>query len=187
MQNVYNDVAQIRLPIKRRPCLVIPIISSGVHNHSAIPCEDAHTHLSIETYKYTVLYLYLQTEYTSECFFLQTTRWIGVCRIRQGKISQNDISFEVSRGIPGWLPWVCVFCTIFTSAKIPLGAHSALIWPYLRLSKCSGGCDGWNLNALLEEGVAMATHDAPVLHRFMIFTLELRSAMIIMINQLSWT
>ena len=57
MQNVYNDVAQIRLPIKRRPCLVIPIISSGVHNHSAIPCEDAHTHLSIETYKYTV-YMY---------------------------------------------------------------------------------------------------------------------------------
>lgn len=126
MQNVYNDVAQIRLPIKRRPCLVNPIISSGVHNHSAIPCEDAHTHLSIETYKYTV-YMYFTYIYKQNIqqnvFFLQSTRWIGVCRIRQGKISRNDISFEVSRGIPGWLPWVCFLHHLYLCQDTTWGAQ----------------------------------------------------------------
>ena len=77
MQNVYNDVAQIRVPIKRRSCLVISIISSGVHNHSAIPCEDAHTHLSIEIYKYTVYIctlLLLTNRIYSRMKYLQTTR-----------------------------------------------------------------------------------------------------------------
>ena len=129
MQNVYNDVAQIRVPIKRRSCLVISIISSGVHNHSAIPCEDAHTHLSIEIYKYTV-YMYFTSTYKqniqqNEIFTNHTVNW---CFVEFAKAFHSKTTFlSRFRGGSRDDSHGCVFCTIFTSAKIPLGAHSALI------------------------------------------------------------